>query len=144
MRSIFVLTASLELIAIQSVMIKWRTKYVHLKHVFNQTFLTLDPTRPDPTRPNPWMDPNPCLTVHQLVSSVGFKVQVICVIEVIFSSCLNMLLTYIRNLLSFGYYINMSIKIAGPALLLRFVCMFFSDVLNVFRFFRLTIVPLSI
>ena len=51
-------------------------------------------------------------------------VQVICVIVVIFSSCLNILLTCIRNLLSFGHYINMFNKIDGLAMFL-FVCMFF-------------------
>jgi len=50
--------------------------------------------------------------------------KVICVIVVIFSSCLNMLQTCIRNLLSFKHHINMFNKIAGPALLLCFVCMF--------------------
>jgi len=43
-------------------------------------------------------------------------VQVICIIVVIFSSCLNMLLTYIRNLLSPGHY--MSNKIAGHVMFL--------------------------
>jgi len=63
MRRIFVLKASLELISIES-MIKWRTKNVQVP---NQTFLTLDPTRPtldgnfcDPIRPDSTRpDPSP-------------------------------------------------------------------------------------
>ena len=58
-------------------------------------------------------------------------VQVICVIVIIFSSCLNILLTCIRNLLSFGHYINMFNKIARPAMFL-FVCVFLDVIFLVF------------
>jgi len=37
------------------------------------------------------------------------------------SHYLNMLLTYIRNLLSFGHYINMFNKIAGPEMFCLYV-----------------------
>ena len=63
------------------------------------------------------------------------------VIVVIFFSSLNMLLTYARNILSFGHYINMFNKIAGLAMF----CLYVLDVfLDVFRFFRLTIVLYAI
>ena len=50
---------------------------------------------------------------------------IICCLHIVqvISTCLNILLTCIRNLLSFGYYINMFNKIAGPAMFL-FVCVF--------------------
>ena len=63
------------------------------------------------------------ITCHHLHICCLRIVQVICVIVVIFSSCLNTLLTCIRNLLSFGHYINMFNKIARPAMFL-FVCVF--------------------
>jgi len=74
--SVLVLRASHELISIET-MIKRRTKYFHLRQVSNQTFLRLDPTKPDPqdgtfwdpTRPNPTRPvngPDPSPTLHQL------------------------------------------------------------------------------
>jgi len=50
MRFILVLTASLELISIESV-IKWRTKYVHLRQVPDAYLLDSFDNGPHPTRP---------------------------------------------------------------------------------------------
>jgi len=65
MQPSLVLTASLELISVESV-IKWRTKYVHLRQVPDAYLLDIFDNGPNPTRPtndgnfvtqpNPWMD----------------------------------------------------------------------------------------
>jgi len=63
MQPILVLTASQEPISIK-LMIKWRSKYVHLRQVPNAYLLAIFDTWPDPpgrkilwpeSRPDPWM-----------------------------------------------------------------------------------------
>ena len=68
MHPIFVLTAIVSnLYQSNQWLIKWRTKYVHLRQVHNQKFLTLDSTQPDTFKNEKFCDttrPDPCRTLE--------------------------------------------------------------------------------